>query len=139
MIIFLNHYFLVFAAAQILVTFIPTRQLSIARNLLSDIIFQQTMLYLLFASLVSYEDIVHFLYFIGAVTISHLPIMLLKHVNLKGKLVVLLALVVAATLIYFAFRNFHSSLSLLIALTIHFGFYFIIMQTPTLHKTGIII
>jgi len=130
-------YYLLLIFIQIILIYVLGKRYALERNLFSDIVFQQSMLYLLYLLSKQSFLISPLITFVACFSVSHIPVFLFKHV--RRKLLIHLLLPLASSLMFISFYKYSPPLSLIISTVLHLSFYFILIKFSKGEAWGIVI
>lgn len=134
----IRKYFFIFFLIWLICLVVSRKKYQGEVSILSDVLFQQLMFYWLY--LITKQFLWHLEYFCIGMTLSHLPIIFVKHINLKARSLLVLLLLIASIIWFFLYNQFQNPIGLVGGIFTHFGFYLVLLYIfKDKGKTGIII
>lgn len=132
-------YFFGLVLVQILPDLIIGKKIYPERNLLTDVVFQQSMIYWLFVLTKQADILLHLGIFMACLLVSHLPIFTLKHTNISGKILIYSILPIASGLMFISLYKFSLPVNIMVNIFFHFSFYYYLVRWRKDNNWGILI
>lgn len=134
-----NNFYFWLIPIQIVIMFIFIKKYLIEKSLFFDVVFQQSMLYLLYMLTRQNFLISPLLTFIMLFSLSHIPVLMLKHISIKGKLLIYVVLLIGSCIMFLIFYKLNLLFGVIFNIVFHFSFYFYLTKYRKKNNWGIIV